>query len=121
MSAFLIGRMTITNPEAYGRYRQRTPAIIAQYGGRFVSRGGTKLVLEGPADARRVVVVEFPSLQQAQAFYNSPEYQAAIALRSGAADGMELILVEGFEDASVMAADPPGAAPVPAAVQAASS
>lgn len=101
MSAFLIGRMTITDPEAYGRYRQRTPAIIAKYGGRFVSRGGTKLVLEGPSDTRRVVVVEFPSLQHARDFYHSQEYQDAIRLRTGAADGMELILVEGFEDAAV--------------------
>jgi uncharacterized protein (DUF1330 family) len=101
MPAFLIGRMNITDPEAYGRYRQRTPAIIAKYGGRFVSRGGTKLVLEGPSDPRRVVVVEFPSIQHAKDFYHSREYQEAIRLRTGAADGMELILVEGFEDAAV--------------------
>lgn len=96
MAAYLIGRMTITDPVTYGEYKKRTPAIVAAFGGRFLSRGGRKVTLEGVEEARRVVVVEFPSLEKAWEFYYSPEYQEAIALRKGAA-AMELIAVEGSE------------------------
>ena len=89
--------MHITDPAAYEEYKKRTPALVQQFGGRFLARGGKRVTLEGPEEDRRVVIVEFPSLEQASRFYYSPEYQAAIRLRKGAADGMEIVVVEGFE------------------------
>lgn len=96
MAAYLIGRMSITNPETYAEYKKRTPAIIEQYGGRFLSRGGEKITLEGENETRRVVIVEFPSAQKAEEFYRSSDYQAAIAIRASAAQ-MDLMIVDGFE------------------------
>lgn len=94
MPAYLMLRAVVHNPEAYKEYTRRTPEIIARFGGRFIVRGGQTVTLEGPPETRRVVVVEFPSLEQAQAFYNSAEYQAALPYRLKAADA-EVILVDG--------------------------
>jgi uncharacterized protein (DUF1330 family) len=96
VTAYLIGRMSITDQEAYAEYKKRTPEILARYGGRFLTRGGMKLTLEGPEEGRRIVVAEFPSVEQARAFYYSPEYQDAAALRRQAAE-MQLMIIEGFE------------------------
>ncbi len=96
MTAYLVGRMKITDPERYERYKERTPSIIASFGGRFLARGGRRVTLEGPEDDRRIVVVEFASVEDAEAFYRSPAYQAARVLREGAAAGMELVVVEGL-------------------------
>jgi len=87
MSAYLIVRVEITDPERYREYMRHSPAAIAKYGGRFLARGGESLTLEGDKQPGRVVLVEFPNLEQAKAFYDSPEYQAAKKLREGAASG----------------------------------
>lgn len=94
MSAYLIGRIRITDPERYPAYTQLTPGIIAQYGGKFIVRGGEVISLEGPQEERRLVVVEFPSMAQAQAFYDSLEYQQAKAIRQSASEA-EFVLVAG--------------------------
>lgn len=96
MPAYLIGIMHITDPEAYGRYKAVTPGIIEQYGGRFLTRGGDKVFLEGKEEKRRIVIVEFDSARKAEAFYRSEAYQEAIKLRSNAAE-MDLMIVGGFE------------------------
>lgn len=97
MSAYLIGRMMISDPATYDRYKEHTPAAVTKYGGRFVSRGGKVITLEGETETRRVVIVEFPSLEDARAFYDSAEYQKARNIRQDAAYQMQLIAVEGFE------------------------
>ncbi|ONB41673.1 hypothetical protein AQ899_20910, partial [Burkholderia pseudomallei] len=56
MAAYLLGRMAISDPSKYARYKALTPDIIARYGGRFLTRGGEKLLRKGPADARRIVL-----------------------------------------------------------------
>ncbi|NNG04727.1 MAG: DUF1330 domain-containing protein [Inquilinus sp.] len=94
MVAYIIAQVDVTDIDQYKQYAARTPAVVAAHGGRFIARGGRTVVLEGEADNRRVVVIEFPSLERAEAFYNSPEYQEAKALRIGAADG-RFIAVEG--------------------------
>lgn len=96
MSAYLIGKMEIRDHEAYGRYKAATPGIITRHGGRFLTRGGDKITLEGQEETRRIVIVEFDSPQAAQAFYHSQEYQQAMKLREGAAV-MDLMIVGGFE------------------------
>lgn len=92
--AYIVVQVDVTNPQQYAEYTKLSPGIIAKFGGRFVARGGRTVTLEGPPGRSRVVVVEFPSFERAQDFYNSSEYQTAKKLREGAADA-QFILVEG--------------------------
>ena len=94
MPAYVIARVEITDPIRYREYTQATPAAIARFGGKFIVRGGEVVTLEGPAETRRLVVIEFPNLDQAKAFYDSEEYGKAKALRRGAAVG-QFLAVEG--------------------------
>ena len=93
--AYLLIQVDITNPQQYGEYAKLTPGLIDKFGGRFVARGGRSATLEGPSARSRVVVIEFPSFERAQQFYNSPEYQAAKKVREGAAHA-QIVLVEGL-------------------------
>jgi uncharacterized protein (DUF1330 family) len=94
MSAYIIGRITVLDPDRYPDYTDETPALIAKHGGRFVVRGGAASTLEGPEETRRIVVIEFPSRAAAEAFYNDPDYGPVRAIRWEAAES-ELILVDG--------------------------
>ncbi|WP_112664371.1 DUF1330 domain-containing protein [Microvirga flavescens] len=93
--AFVIARVTVTNPEAYAEYAKGATAAIKQYGGRPLARGGAYEALEGEARPRNVVI-EFESMEAARRYYHSPEYQAAKAKRDGACIA-EFVLVEGAE------------------------
>ena len=95
MSAYLIARVNVTDPEKYKNYVALSPAAIAAFGGRFLARGGETVTLEGPKETNRMVVVEFESLEKAQAFYDSDLYTAAKVERQGAADG-QFIVVDGI-------------------------
>lgn len=90
---YMIAQIDVTNPQQYGEYAKRSPDIIAKYGGRFIARAGRTVTLEGPAARSRVVIVEYPSFERAQAFFNSPEYQQIKKLREGAANA-QFIVVE---------------------------
>ncbi len=94
MVAYMIVTVDVTDPEQYRQYTDRAPAAIAKFGGRYVARGGRTVTLEGDTESRRVVVVEFPSVEQAEACYASPEYQEAKSHREGAANA-RFIVVEG--------------------------
>lgn len=94
MTAYLIARINVTNMEQYKEYMKLSPGIIEQYGGKFVARGGEVLTLEGDEETHRVVIVQFPSKEVAQNFYNSDEYQHAISVRKGAATG-QFIVIDG--------------------------
>ena len=94
MPAYLICRIRVTDAQRYDEYKKLTPAAIAKHGGRFVVRGGPVTTLEGPDEHDRVVVIEFPSMEHAKAFWSGPDYAAAKALRKSAATG-QFILVEG--------------------------
>ena len=96
MKAYWIAHVDVTDPAQYGLYTQRAPAVFAQYGGRLLARGGRSQAMEGRATPQRSVVIEFNSYAQAQACYQSSEYQAAASLRTGAARA-EVIIVEGCE------------------------
>jgi len=90
---YVITRVDIKDPEAYARYAAEATKAIAAHGGKPLARGGRHEALEGKARARNVVL-EFESYDAALAYYHSPEYQAAKALREGAAE-IEVVLVEG--------------------------
>ena len=93
--AYVLVQVDVTNPQQYGEYAKLTPGIIEKFGGRFLARGGRTVTLEGKPASSRVVVLEFPSFERAQAFYNSDEYQAAKKVRSNAATA-QFVLVEGM-------------------------
>jgi len=87
MPAYIIAHVEVTNWDNYGRYMKITPGTIEQYGGRIIARGGQTVTLEGPEETRRLVLLEFPSMDRAKAWYHSKEYQEAKKLRAGAATG----------------------------------
>jgi uncharacterized protein (DUF1330 family) len=95
MSAYLIIRMQADDPSLLKNYQLATPPIIEKYHGRFLARGGPLVTLEGPPESRRIVIIEFPDLATAQAFYHSPEYAQAHKLREGIAQA-EFIAVAGL-------------------------
>jgi uncharacterized protein (DUF1330 family) len=95
MVAYLMVRADVHDKEAYGEYAKRSPAVVAQFGGRYLARGGETISLEGAQESRRCVIIEFPSLAAAKAFYDSPEYQSARAFRKDAGDA-EFIVVDGY-------------------------
>ena len=96
MPAYLIARVRVQDAAAYEEYRRLAAASIEKFGGRYRARGGTTVTLEGEEETRRVVVVEFPSLERAREWYRSHEYQKAIAARTGCGSG-QFVLVEGLE------------------------
>ena len=92
MTAYLLGRVKITDPDRYKEYMKRTPGAVDKYGGKFIVRGGDVMTLEGEGETRRMVLIEFPSVKKAKEFYYSPEYQETKKLREGAATGQFLVL-----------------------------
>ena len=94
--AYLVVQVEVTNPTQYQEYAKLSPAIVAQFGGRFLARGGRTETLEGPRARARVVVIEFPSFERAQGFYHSPEYVAARKVREGSGEA-QFVVVEGVE------------------------
>jgi uncharacterized protein (DUF1330 family) len=98
MPAYVIVHVEVTDWEKYREYMRHTPRIIAEHGGRFIVRGGESVTLEGAPSARRLVVVEFPSLDQAKAFYDSPDYRRARAIRAGGGDA-HIVAVDGYPEA----------------------
>lgn len=85
MAAYIIGRVKVTDWPRYSEYMKLTPGVIAQYGGRFIARGGESMTLEGQEETDRVVILEFPTFEAAKQFFHSEEYQRARTLREGAA------------------------------------
>ncbi len=96
MVAYLMVRADVRDKDAYGEYAKRSPAVVAQFGGRYLARGGETISLEGSQESRRCVIIEFPSLAAAKAFYDSPEYQSARDFRKDAGDA-EFIVVDGYQ------------------------
>jgi uncharacterized protein (DUF1330 family) len=94
MPAYWLARSKINDPQEYKRYTDQVPAIIAKYGGKVLARGGRFQILEGPEKFHRFVVIEFPTLEQAVACHDSPEYTSAAALRRSGAGEVELVIVE---------------------------
>ena len=94
MSAYIYGNIEIHDPMLYEQYRAVVPAMIAAHGGRYLVRGGSVEVLEGDGQALRQVILEFPDMASLKAFYDSPEYTAAKAIRQKASTG-SLVAIEG--------------------------
>jgi uncharacterized protein (DUF1330 family) len=95
VSAYVIIETDIHDPEQYERYKTASPDAVAGGGGRFLARGGELAVLEGDWNPPRIVVLEFPDLEAAKRWYDSPGYQEAKRLREGAAN-LRMVAVEGI-------------------------
>jgi uncharacterized protein (DUF1330 family) len=94
MSAYIVVNVSVHDPALYEDYKNAAPASIAQYGGRYLVRGGTCAVLEGDWKPGRLVILEFPTAEAALAWWGSTEYAPVKALRYAYATS-QMILVEG--------------------------
>jgi uncharacterized protein (DUF1330 family) len=95
MAAYVIADIEVLDPVGFEQYRQGVPATIAAFGGRYLARGGQTRVLEGNWSPRRCVILEFPSLAQAEAWWVSPAYQPLREIRERSSRG-NLVLTEGL-------------------------
>jgi uncharacterized protein (DUF1330 family) len=93
---YVIALVNISDEERYADYRAGTVASLEPYEGRFIVRGGATEPLEGSWDAQRTVVIEFPSVEQARAWFNGDGYQQLAAIRREASTA-DIVLVEGVD------------------------
>lgn len=93
--AYVLCDITVSDPEGYEEYKRLAGAAVTQYGGRYVVRGGAVEALEGEAPTGRIVLLEFDSADAARAWYGSPEYTAARAVREKTTSRSTLALVAG--------------------------
>jgi len=84
MGAFMIVQADISDPERFMEYAKRTPALVEQFGGRYRCMRAAVEQLEGKPDNRKIVVSQWPSMQAARDFWNSPEYAEVKKYREGA-------------------------------------
>jgi uncharacterized protein (DUF1330 family) len=95
MSAYVVVEIVIEDPARYERYKVLAPPSIALYGGRYLVRGGPITTLEGSWQPGRFVILEFPTAEGARAWWDSPEYAEAKALRQACAQ-TDMLLVDGL-------------------------
>ena len=88
MTAFVVVQESIENEDVFNQYRAKAPATIEAYGGKFLARGGNLEVLEGELPHKRLVIIEFPTRQDAIAWYNSAEYQEILPTRLSSSKGI---------------------------------
>ena len=94
MAAYVVLNIEVTDPARYPEYASAAGATVAQYGGKYLARGGKAEPLEGSLAPKRVVILEFPSYERASAWWSSAEYQEPKAIRQSAAIS-DTILVDG--------------------------
>jgi uncharacterized protein (DUF1330 family) len=97
MTAYVIADVKVKDPERYRGYTALSPAAVAAAGGEFVVRGGRTEVLEGEYQPSRIVVIRFPSVEAARAFYDSALYVEARAERAGATEYFNMFVVEAMQ------------------------
>lgn len=95
MPAFVVVEVEVADPVRYEDYKRMVPPSLVPFEGRFLVRGGKVETLEGDWSPKRLVIVEFPSVEKAKAWWNSAEYEEAKALRQATAK-TRMIVVEGF-------------------------
>ena len=96
MKAYVIVDVKINDPQQYEQYKKLTPPSLVPFDGKFVVRGGATETLEGDWEPGRIVILEFPSLERAKAWWRSAGYAPAKAIRQ-AASHTKMIVVEGFQ------------------------
>jgi uncharacterized protein (DUF1330 family) len=94
MTAFVIVDIEVTDPVGYEDYKRLAAPTVELYGGKYIARGGHTETLEGNWTPKRLVILQFESVERAKAWWNSSEYSKAHALRHKYAKS-EMIVVEG--------------------------
>ena len=95
MTAYVIVDIEVLNPEGYQEYVKLAPATVAHFGGRYLARGGKNETFEGEWQAKRLVILEFESIERAREWLDSPEYAPIKALRHQYAK-TNMVVVEGI-------------------------
>ena len=95
MAGYIVVNLDVHDPALFDQYRQQVPAIIAAHGGRYIIRGAPLDHVEGKLPFKRLVVLEFPSVEAAKRFYDSPEYQPVKKLRMDSARS-DIAIVDGY-------------------------
>lgn len=98
MPAYMIAMMSVHDAETYRQYTDRTPPTVKRHGGRFLTRGEPVACFEDTHYNGRMVILEFPSKADAEAWYADPDYQEAVTFRKAASTMHMLLLQEGGED-----------------------
>ncbi|WP_242928623.1 DUF1330 domain-containing protein [Pontibacter vulgaris] len=96
MPAYIIVDIDVTDPATYDEYKKLTPGSLVPFDGKFIVRGGETEILEGNWQPNRIVVLEFPTVEKAKAWWSSPEYETAKGIRQKASN-TNMIVVDGFE------------------------
>lgn len=95
MSAYVIARITVTDPEDYQTYARQTVALAEKAGARFLVKGGAQTQVEGLCPDRHVII-EFPDRQRALDWYNSKEYQRILPIALSSSE-RDIVIVDGLE------------------------
>ncbi len=95
MPAYLVAHIAVHDPAGFDQYRREVEPVLAAFGGRYLARGGALETLEGERQQRRLVIVEFPSMDAARGFYHSSAYAPVLQLRLDSA-ASDVVLVEGW-------------------------
>jgi uncharacterized protein (DUF1330 family) len=98
MSAYVIVNVDTKHPQEFERYKEMAQKTVAQYGGRYLVRGGQMNVVEGSWKPTRIVILEFPSYEKAHEWWHSTEYAPAKELRQRLS-ATDLLIVEGYNPA----------------------
>ncbi len=93
--AYIVVDARSTDPERMAEYRSLAQVAVEKHGGRYLVRGAPYETLEGRWQPQRLVMLEFPSMDAARGFYDSPEYKAARAARAGVSD-FDMLLAEAY-------------------------
>ncbi len=95
MPAYVIVEINVTDPVRYEEYKKQAATTVAENGGRYIVRGGPVEVLEGSRPPGRIVILEFPSREQARRWWDCESYRTAKAIRHATAS-TEMVLVDGI-------------------------
>ena len=97
MAGYLIANIEVKDPAKFEEYRQKVVPVIKKFGGRYLVRGGDVRRLEGNLPLKRVVVLEFPTVEAAQRFYDSAEYRPILNLRLASTQS-DVMVVQGYSE-----------------------
>jgi uncharacterized protein (DUF1330 family) len=95
MAAYVIVEIEIVDPVVYEDYKKQASDTVHKYGGKYIVRGGTTELLEGAPDPKRIVILEFPTMERAKEWLNCEEYREPRRLRHLSAK-TRMILAEGL-------------------------
>ena len=94
MAGYMVGNITVTDPDLFAEYGKRVPETVAQFGGTYVVRGGTPEKIEGDYEPVRIVILQFDSVERAREWYDSDVYAPLKEMRMKASRG-DLYFVQG--------------------------